>query len=354
MKFTIECKILQEELKKLEKMKPSKDYEITSSTNYLIEADVKSQEIKIIRNEFMEVVLTLPAYVEEAGFKVLLQSTIKLIQKLPNGDILLDNDKIKLGKKEIKINYNNIDFSKSKSNFITDATATLTQKEFNRMLEVKYAIAKDETRPILQGVFFNQNETCALDGYRMSVRNSTEYNINAEFIMHPQMVEYISKIIKNVCEYVTIEYNYNTNEIRITIGNLVITRHGIEGKYIKYKSLLPDSCKHVIKFNTDEILQSCKLLSNVDNILRFSQKDSNIILTTNDKFTSMSEELSEVVIIESENAFEVACSIKYFIEALKSINSTDIVLKNASKVKPIILSNDMKNLELVLPVRIAK
>ena len=45
-----------------------------------------------------------------------------------------------------------------------------TKKEFKEVMEVLKATAKEDIRPILQGVNFNNNEVVALDGYRLMLR----------------------------------------------------------------------------------------------------------------------------------------------------------------------------------------
>lgn len=62
-----------------------------------------------------------------------------------------------------------------------------TKKEFKEIMEVLKATAKDDVRPILQGLHFERNNIVALDGYRLMIRKNDNildgvYNIHRDYI----------------------------------------------------------------------------------------------------------------------------------------------------------------------------
>ena len=82
----------------------------------------------------------------------------------------------------------------------------MTKKEFKEIMEVLTKVAKDDTRPILQGVYFGKNEVVAIDGYRLSKR-LLNAELSGEYVILGKDLKEVAKACKRDVEQVEIIFN---------------------------------------------------------------------------------------------------------------------------------------------------
>lgn len=84
----------------------------------------------------------------------------------------------------------------------------MTKEEFKEVMEVLPKVAKDETRPILQGVLFSKNEAVAIDGYRLSKRLLNK-ELTGDYVVLGKDLKEVVKACKRETERVEIIFNDN-------------------------------------------------------------------------------------------------------------------------------------------------
>ena len=109
-----------------------------------------------------------------------------------------------------------------------------------------FAIAQDETRPILQGILFevkNKNlNLVALDGYRLAIKSEfLDSDIEIEVVIPGKTLNEVSKILEDVDDIVNI--TFTNNHILFNLEKTKIISRLLEGKFINYNSLLPQEHK---------------------------------------------------------------------------------------------------------------
>ena len=358
MKTILNVNELNKAIKDVNKVKTTKD--IPVSENIMIQ--VEAGNTYLIKDNFdSRIKKKVESYNNEAGSIALDTSTVKLISKLKNDDITITESEITLDKKKIKFINQEALTRENLQDEIT--TFTVSQKELLRMLEVSYCKAKDETRPILKGICFNNNETCSLDGYRMSVRKSELYNNESEFVVNGDSIDILKSLLKKNDNIVNVSV-YEKNVI-FNFDDTELTCKLLEGKFINYKSLLPQNdCGYYININdTSEIMESLDLMKEVkndkknDSLTIFTKNQyNNLILQANNSTNTITDTMTKSEYTETKDDMEkIAFNTIYMIEAIKNNNNESIDIFYQNSISPMIVyTNNKNNFELVLPVRLSR
>ena len=111
------------------------------------------------------------------------------------------------------------------------------KKEFKEVMEVLKATAKDDVRPILQGVNFNNNEVAALDGYRLMLRK-IDLQLKGNYTIHRNDLKQVLKAVKRDTEHIEITFNPDVVIFKIDDKEKFVF-NVLQGSYINYKSLIP-------------------------------------------------------------------------------------------------------------------
>lgn len=399
MKTEIQTNDFKSMLKVMDKIK-------NTTTDLIVDND------KVIKtNSETTIIYTLKSsWLQEEGKIVLPNETAELIKKLKENNFTLTNKEITTGKKKIAFTEQNLFNINTYENI--DEIFKVTQRELLRMLQVDYAVARDEIRPILTGICFNQNQTCALDGFRMSVRTSDQYNNSINFVINGNSAAILKSILKDTDDIVKV-YHDKESIVKFEIGNITLIAKCLEGDFINYKAIIPDEYDNKCELNPEEVLEEIEFIRTADKrnyienifttdnklILKGSQcrevynEEKSLKLQSNkqteydhdyktkyqkwvDKGKKSSEPKkkfakfvkqydlipvneikSEVNIINELNKFvdgqfRIAFNPLYMSNALKQYKDK-VEFRMTSNISPIVITNDGENLELILPVRLA-
>ena len=186
----------------------------------------------------------IEAEVIESG-KILVDCKLllEIIRKLADGDISMEDTENDLsiicGKSNFTVmKMNEKEFPafpklEEYSSTIKVNAETLKQK----IQAVSFAAAKDESRPILQGILFELKQNTltlvALDGYRMSISKvDVESNSECSCVLngtHSNVVNILEK---------EIEISFSNNHIVFASENLKVICRLLEGNYVNYSALI--------------------------------------------------------------------------------------------------------------------
>lgn len=231
----------------------------------------------------------------------------------------------------------------------------------NMIKSTSFAIAVDDTRPILQGILFEVKDKkinlVALDGYRLAIK--TEYiNDDLEFsvVIPGKTLNEVAKILEDSEEMVNI--TFTENHILFNIGETKIISRLLEGKYINYTSLLPQEYKILIIANKQK-LQNCieraSLMAREANsyLIKLKAKEDNLIITSNSQYGNIKEEVD--IDLQGEE-IEIAFNSKYLLDVLKNMDEENVEIQMTSSVSPCVIKAQNTEIYkyLVLPVRLVK
>ena len=236
----------------------------------------------------------------------------------------------------------------------------INQKLIRDMIkQTIFAVSNDDNRPILTGSFIelknNFISIVSIDGYRLALRRMVVENNVLEFnvVIPGKTLNEIVKILQPVDKEIII-YN-SDNQIMFDMGNCRVVSRLLEGEYLNYKGIIPQDFETKIKVNTKELLSSIErasllTLEEKKYPVKFSIKDDKFVITSNTEIGAVREELT----VEMEgNNLEIGFNPRYFIEALKVIESEEINISFTSNIGPCTINpiGDDKYCYLILPLR---
>lgn len=259
--------------------------------------------------------------------------------------------------------YPEIDFlSKDEEPLVIDADLLKTI-----IKETSYAASTSEKRPILTGVNLKYSDNnllaVATNSYRLSQKNVKLRSKANDFdiVVPSKNLDELNRILDTNVSDVLVYVSHN--KILFKIENIMFQSSLLEGSYPNTERIIPTEFPVSIPFNKDELLlavERVSLLSPRDrdtnyNIikLRLNNNKSVELLSTNKEIG----DANEVILPTGDvvgNIINIAFSSRHLLDALKSFNSSEVVLNFAGEVKPFVLKSttDDSLLHLILPVRI--
>jgi DNA polymerase-3 subunit beta len=307
----------------------------------------------------------IEANVHQTGATVLNSKLFgEFIRKLPNDTITFkmedNNVYITCKNSEFVIIGNNPDEFPKLPAINENAMYEISQDVLRNMIrQTIFAIAQDETRPVLTGVLFEVKDNVlsfvALDGYRLSLKKyNMDNSTNISAVIPGKTLNEISKILEPTDE--TVKITFTPNHILFNLGNTRIISRLLEGEFINYRQIIPDEYRLRVRVNTNELSNSIERASLLaregkTNLIKFEIKDEKMIITSNSQMGKVYEEVN--IFLEGEG-IKIAFNSKYFLDVLRIIDSEEIYLEFSSSVSPCIVKkvDDDDFIYLVLPVRL--
>lgn len=291
----------------------------------------------------------------------------EIIRKLPNASIkieTMENQIIRITceKSVFDVVYMNTSEFPELPELNEDLKISVNQKILKNMIKgTSFAIAQDETRPILQGILFevkdNNLNLVALDGYRLAIKSEyLDSDVNMEVVIPGKTLNEVSKILEDKDDIVDI--TFTNNHILFNLEKTKIISRLLEGKFINYVSLLPQEYKLLINVNRQELQNAIERASLMakdgnTNLIKLDIQQDTLIITSNSQLGKVREEIS--INLQGED-IEIAFNSRYLLDVLKNVEDDEIIMKMTSSISPCVMEE--KNSEnakyLVLPVRLMK
>ncbi|MBQ6820440.1 MAG: DNA polymerase III subunit beta [Clostridium sp.] len=291
----------------------------------------------------------------------------EIIRKLPNSEVTietLENDimQITCEKSTFNLVYMNGEDYPTIPEIDEELSVEVPQNILKSMIRgTSFAIAQDETRPILQGILFEvKNRSLnlvALDGYRLAIRSEfLDNDNNIQVVIPGKTLNEVSRILEDSDEIVKI--TFTKNQILFNLNNTKVISRLLEGKFVDYISFLPQEHKITIDVKKQQ-LQNCIERASLmakdsnTNLIKLDVQEENIIITSNSQLGKVRE---EVGINLQGDLIQIAFNSRYLLDVLKNIESDDIILEMTSNVSPCVIKcrNTDNAKYLVVPVRLLR
>lgn len=321
--------------------------------NGIYQVSVKGGSIKLLAEdelkEYMVEIMEPYNNEKEDGDLTIPREVFSLLPRKTS--LLIREDRITSENQEIKLDVQD----KSINDMQINNEECINIPNFNKLIECKYAIAKDEARPVLQCLYIDKNNIVALDGYRMSVRSNKE-NIACEPILIPyQIVKLLRNFSKN--DMATIYQDDNYIKICFSWVSIICKRlrdqKGNKLKFIDYESLFPNQDTTRVTLNALELADICKQITKLNSysqIVNFNFNSNGSYLVTRVQGIRYKKYFKCHV---DGSDLDIAVSAKYMFETLKNYKG-DATLCMSNAVSPITITDYENKKDLVLPIRIMK
>lgn len=309
---------------------------------------------------------------EDESFEIISKGSIvieakyilDIIRKIDSDTIEIEvtdgcNTKISGGNSEFNIigmyanEYPIIDFDKCENNF--KIKSDILKSIISQTI---FATSDKDVRPVLKGLNLvcNDNELVATgtDSYRLAqkkikVENDLNFNITIP-------AKSLNEVLKSLDTQDEIDISLSEKKIQFIFDHTIIQTRLIDGKFPETGRLIPTDFKYELKLNIKDALGSIDRVSFIKNdgisIITFSLSDSECVLSSkSQEIGSAEEKLTSAEF--SGNSLDISFNGKYVFEAIKAINTENIVFKFSGEMSAFIIQgvNDDSVIQLVLPVR---
>ena len=240
-----------------------------------------------------------------------------------------------------------------------DSYFEINKEDFKQLINnVYYAVAVDDSRPILKGILIETTGTnikaVAVDGCRLSISNKTLTMSTSDFkIIIPG--RNLNDIVKMMDSEGTIKVYVHSNNIMVDLGDTIVINRLIDGQFINYRQIVPKDFTTVVTINKEQIedaIDRASVLSRIDknNLVKFDIKEKNLMLTSNSEIGNTKENITVGV---KGNDLNISFNSKYFSDCLRVIDNAYVKLNFNSAIQPCVITpcegNDFEF--LILPVK---
>ena len=289
----------------------------------------------------------------------------EIIRKLPNSDIrieIIENDTVQINceKSVFNVVYMNAEEFPQLPKIDETKQIQVPQNILKNMIKsTSFAIAQDETRPILQGILFEIKDKnlnlVALDGYRLAIKSEyLDNDFDLDIVIPGKTLNEVAKILED--SELLVNITFTNNHILFNLDNTKIISRLLDGKYVNYNSLLPQEHKLLVEVNRQE-LQNCIERASLmvkegnSNLIKLNIKEDMMVITSNSQLGKVREEVA--INLQGEE-IEIAFNSRYLIDVLRSMEEEVILLEMTSSVTPCVIKakNTNSYKYLVLPVRL--
>ena len=293
----------------------------------------------------------------------------EIVRKLPSGEVVFSD----VGS-EIKVEIKKLDFVLRKLDEKTYPETLLNETEkkdskeietddlFESLKKVGIATSPEGGRPILTGVFFNnqnkKTELAATDSYRLATNTVSEIPINNIGILSFRALNETIKLFENTNE--PIKINSNEKELHLYNEKFSASLRKLEGTFPEYKNLFPKETLFSIEVKKTEILESLDRAT----VVAEGFIPVNMLLTNNEtlKITTINKDIGggneevsiKVLGLETGDltGFEMSFNPNYLIQGIEVLEGETVYIRFSGNEKPVVIQGEEETYKyLLMPVR---
>ncbi len=240
-------------------------------------------------------------------------------------------------------------------------TIAIASGQLKEMIQrTTFAIATDETRPILTGCLIEAEGAeltlVALDGFRLALRRFVS---EAEL---PQLSAVVpGKVLNEIARVLgeddeEIQLMWGVTHLLADMGATRIVARLLDGEYIRYRQILPEDWQTrvlVSKREMEDALDRASLMAREgkNNLVKMHIEENRLLITSNAELGDVHEEIQ----VQTEGRdLDIAFNVRYMTDTLRAIEDENIQIRFNSNVSPCVMLPTFgdKFLYLALPVRV--
>lgn len=249
--------------------------------------------------------------------------------------------------------------------FKEDKKVTLQQEKIRGMVKkTAFAISTDESRYVLNGIFFSLKEhkltMVATDGRRLAlVDEEVELATGSqgEFIVPAKAVNELNRLLQDKGE---VEIKFSDNQAAFTLKDdkdksiLVITKL-IEGNYPNYRQVIPAETKERVTLAREEFMHALRraeiMTSEKQNSVKLTFGKNSLAITANSP--DVGEARETMAINYKGKEMSIAFNPSYVIDPLTALNTDEVYLELIDELSPGVLKINGPFLYVVMPMRLS-
>ena len=226
-----------------------------------------------------------------------------------------------------------------------------------------FAVSTEENRPIFTGCLFeitnNKLNVVAVDGFRLAWKSKfLQSKINDFTAVIPgRTLNEINKIL--VDSFDTIKIGIAKNQALFEMENCKIVTRLLDGEFLNYSSVIPDTWETRIRVNKNVLLNCFERISlisasSIEKEKKYPVKMSIDIGKVTICCTNQTGDAKEEIYVSTEGKnLEAGFNPKYFLEALRAIDDEEIYVDFGSSISPCIIRSVEEGdyIYMILPIR---
>lgn len=306
---------------------------------------------------------TIPADVHEEGITAIPSKLLyEIINKFPDDEITFESS----GENGIFILCRNSKFQLQEMNadefpdfpeIENGKSVSLKERELKKMIDgTIFSVYGGDDKPLLTGELVEcENSSInivALDGIRLALRKAECKSADEfKFVVPAKAMKEISKILSDSED--SIELNFNTRALIIDSQYTTIYSRLLEGDYIRYKSVISEQYKSLVRIETKlfkDALERVSIMAreNTESPIRLEIEEGVLKIFSSSEYGNANEEVP--IYLEGE-VLQIAFNAKYMLDILKNIEDEEIIMKFNGRLKSCVIHpvNSNKFLYLIVP-----
>ncbi|PFF10079.1 DNA polymerase III subunit beta [Bacillus cereus] len=292
---------------------------------------------------------------------------IEIIKKMPSDIVIKSKNEqtITIQSEEITLNLNGFPANEFPNVPQIDDHAEIqieTKQLIDAFKQTVFAVAKNESRPVLTGVHIeldhNKLICAATDSHRLAIRETLiSTNVKAKCIVPSATINELLKLMNGNLEFVSIYLS--ESHIIFTFGTTTLYSRLIEGKYPNISSLIPNEFQTVINIDRQRMLQGVdrsSLLASEwanNNVNLEIVNESTIKVSSNASQIGKISETQQIDAIQGEKQFNISFDGRFMLDALRAIKEETVTLSFSGSMRPILVEAGTHSaaIHLISPVR---
>ncbi len=346
--------------------------------NVLLQANAQTQRVSLIAFDLsLGIRTSFPAEVETGGEITLPAKLLNdIVSRLPEGAIALEDEAEETLRATITSDSGRYQVRGMGVEEFPELPVLEKSEAVNLSAEALieglkgslFATSADETKQVLTGLHLTvQQDTlefAATDGHRLAVVQTANESPDSEEL--PQFeVTVPAKALRELermlgmrqsTEAVTL--NFDQGQIVFEWEDQRLTSRTLEGQYPAYRQLIPRQFERQISLERRHLLNALEriavLADQKNNIVKFTIDSVNqeLALSVDAQDVGSGRELMPAQ--TSGDSLEIAFNIKYLMDGLKALQSSEIQIQMNTATSPVILTplGSLKMTYLIMPVQI--
>ncbi|PFL61121.1 DNA polymerase III subunit beta [Bacillus anthracis] len=292
---------------------------------------------------------------------------IEIIKKMPSDIVIKSKNEqtITIQSEEITLNLNGFSANEFPNVPLIDDHAEIqieTKQLIDAFKQTVFAVAKNESRPVLTGVHIeldhNKLICAATDSHRLAVCETLiSTNMKANCIVPSATIHELLKLMNSNLEFVSIYLS--ESHIVFTYGTTTLYSRLIEGKYPNISTLIPNEFQTVITIDRKNILQGVDRSSLLASEWENNNVNLEIINASTIKISSNASQVGKISEkqqidgLQGEKQLNISFDGLFMVEALKAIKEETITLSFGGSMRPILIEAGEQSaaVHLISPVR---
>ncbi|MBD2291999.1 DNA polymerase III subunit beta [Anabaena sphaerica FACHB-251] len=349
--------------------------------NVLLQADAQTNQVSLTAFDLsLGIRTSFNAEVIEGGAIALpAKLLVDITSRLPEGEITLDDEsadntgegivvtlKPKSGKYQVRA-MGAEEFPELPVIESSEAIQLTTAALIEGLRGSLFATSADETKQVLTGVHLTVKqdtlEFAATDGHRLAVLETTnerplDGNEQLEVTVPARALRELQRMLAHSSSEETVALYLDQGQVVFAWQNQRLTSRTLEGQYPAYRQLIPRQFERQVTLERRQFISTLEriavLADQKNNIVKVSIDNANQEITLSCEAQDVGSGTESMPAQISGEDIDIAFNVKYLMEGLKELPSSEIQMHLNQSLTPVIFTplGGLKMTYLAMPVQL--